>query len=338
MNTRELHSTLNAIVINDIKNALMLWGPPGIAKSATIANVAAKHSLELIDLRISQITPSDLRGLPAADVPNKSFEYLPPSFLPRADRPKGILFLDEITQAPPAVQAITQQLILDRRVGSLVIPDGWFIWAAGNRQSDKTAVYSMPSALANRFVHFDIAPDFETWKLDYALEHVHADIISFLSMRPELLHKMLDTPAWPSPRSWTIANNFYKVGLDISGAVGASTAAEFKAFLATYKNLPDLDKIFAGKGSKIEWPVEESAQYATTIGIQQRCITADADSLYNALEWMAEKSKPEYGIRLLHELIRMGERVPNMYKVLSQLNKGKVLEFVKKAQRLSQYA
>jgi MoxR-like ATPase len=69
-----------------------------------------------------------------------------------------MLFLDEINMAPPAMQGIAQQLILDRQVGSYRVPEGWFIWAAGNRKSDRAAVFEMPSALANRFIHLDLAP------------------------------------------------------------------------------------------------------------------------------------------------------------------------------------
>jgi hypothetical protein len=77
-----------------------------------------------------------LRGLPVAD--NGISKWYPPEFLPRND--KGILFLDEIDMAPPAMQGVAQQLILDRRVGSYTVPDGWYVWAAGNRKEDRASV------------------------------------------------------------------------------------------------------------------------------------------------------------------------------------------------------
>ena len=45
--------------------------------------------------------------------------------------------------APPAIQGIAQQLILDREVGSYKLPEGWFVWAAGNRKEDHAAVFDM---------------------------------------------------------------------------------------------------------------------------------------------------------------------------------------------------
>ena len=41
--------------------------------------------------------------------------------------------------APPVMQGIVQQLILDRRVGSDEVPTGWFIWAGGNREEDRAS-------------------------------------------------------------------------------------------------------------------------------------------------------------------------------------------------------
>jgi MoxR-like ATPase len=55
---------------------------------------------------------------------------------------QGILFLDEITSAPPTVSAAAYQLILDRRLGDYVVPEGWVIFAAGNRQGDRGVTYS----------------------------------------------------------------------------------------------------------------------------------------------------------------------------------------------------
>ena len=101
----------------------MIWGPPGIGKSSIVAQTAAAHRLRFSDVRLSQLAPTDLRGLPVA-VKGISRWY-PPEFFPRQGR--GVLFLDEINLAPPTMQGMAQQLILDRRVGSYMVPDGWFI-------------------------------------------------------------------------------------------------------------------------------------------------------------------------------------------------------------------
>jgi len=136
---------------------------------------------------LSQLAPTDLRGLPVAE--DGMSKWYPSEFLPRGG--KGILFLDELNMAPPAMQGVAQQLILDRKVGSYMVPPGCFVWAAGNRKKDRAAVFDMPTPLANRFLHLEVQADFESFKA-YALEKgVHEQIIAFLSFRPTILLKVI---------------------------------------------------------------------------------------------------------------------------------------------------
>src|SRR5690606_25955626 len=130
MKPSELACYLSTIIDEGIKLSVMIWGAPGIGKSSIVAQVCESGKLDFIDLRLSQLAPTDLRGLPVPR--DKQSAWLPPEFLPTEGQ--GILFLDEINLAPPAMQGVAQQLILDRRVGSYVLPDDWFVWAAGNRK------------------------------------------------------------------------------------------------------------------------------------------------------------------------------------------------------------
>lgn len=142
---------------------VMLWGPPGVGKSQIIAGIAERHGAPLIDLRLSQMEPTDLRGIPFRKGDN--VEWSVPAMLPDAERhgPAGILFLDEINAAPPTVSAAAYQLILDRRLGEYAIPEGWAIFAAGNRQGDRGVTYAMPAPLANRFTHYDMEANLDDW-------------------------------------------------------------------------------------------------------------------------------------------------------------------------------
>jgi hypothetical protein len=320
--TRNLHSFLTALVTNKIMDPVMIWGAPGIGKSGVVAQVAKEKGLAFIDLRISQMMPGDLRGLPAADIPNNSFKYLPPNCLPKPGCLPTVVFLDELTQAPPAVQAITQQLVLDRRVGDYVLPDNVFVWAAGNRQEDKTGVFSMPTALANRFNHVDVVADYDTWKLDYGVQNMAPEIVSFLALRPTLLHNMnVKSTAWPSPRSWSLANRLFLANLDIEHAVGGATAAEFTNYLVQYKQIPDIDKIVAGKGASIKWPREESLQFAVTVSLLSRTFTCTGSEILNYMIWMAENAAPEYTSKLIEELFHLGlNKIPQLDVFMASLN------------------
>jgi MoxR-like ATPase len=289
MKPSELTAFLNSLIEHDIQRSLMIWGPPGIGKSSIVKQVAASYNMDCIDLRLSQLAPTDLRGLPVAEAGLS--HWYPPEFLPQSGQ--GILFLDELNLAPPAMQGMAQQLILDREVGSYAVPEGWFIWAAGNRKEDRAAVFDMPAPLANRFLHLEVEPDFDSFK-QYALKTgINEQILSFLSFRPKLLHKMgAQQVAWPSPRTWEMASDLHEAQLDIAPAVGVGAGAEFAAYLAIYQDLPDLDTILEGRGNEVDFPEEPSIRYATTIGLTARAQTAE--QAYHLLAWLVDNATVEW--------------------------------------------
>ena len=288
MTPGELYRELSAVIDNRIETSVMIWGAPGIGKSSVVQQAAASQRLRVVDVRLSQLAPTDLRGLPVAK--DGVSMWYPPNFLPRDG--EGVLFLDEINMAPPAMQGVAQQLILDRRVGDYLIPDGWFVWAAGNRKADRAAVFDMPAALGNRFLHYDIEADiddFKGWSIKTGLSE---RILSFLLFRPTLLHKFdPQQMAWPSPRSWEMADALDKAGLSITPAVGAAAAGEFEAFCSVYENLPDLESVLAGNND-VKFPDEASGRYATVLGLAMRAF--DPASAINGLKWLNTNAGDEW--------------------------------------------
>lgn len=71
-------------------------------------------------------------------------------------------------------------------------------------------MFDMPAPLANRFLHLQVEPDFDSFKA-YAIENdIHEQAIAFLSFRPTLLHKLdPQQPAWASPRFWVMASTLH---------------------------------------------------------------------------------------------------------------------------------
>ncbi|MDZ8139193.1 MAG: MoxR family ATPase [Nostoc sp. DedQUE04] len=330
MTPADLKAYLDNLIRKNLQISTMIWGPPGIGKSSIVGQIAQEYDIEFVDVRLSQLAPTDLRGLPVAE--DGISKWYPPEFLPRDG--KGILFLDELNMAPPAMQGVAQQLILDRKVGSYVVPSGWFVWAAGNRKEDRAAVFDMPTPLANRFLHLEAQADFDSFKA-YALETgVHEQIIAFLSFRPTLLHKIdPQQPAWPSPRSWEMASVLHHAELDITPAVGVATATEFQAFIQLYKTLPNLTPILAGKGDRIPWPEEPSTKYATAIGLTVRA--ADANQAYNAFIWLSQVATAEWVQLFAVDLFRV-MRSRGHLGVLAQLvqKDAKLQQFMKDFQQL----
>jgi hypothetical protein len=196
------------------------------------------------------------------------------------------------------------QLVLDRRVGDYVLPDEWFVIAAGNRVEDRAAVSQMPAPLANRFIHFTIESDLTSWK-EYALTTgVKEEIISFLNFRPNLLHSFnKNAIAWPSPRSWDFASDLMKIGLPVDCAVGEGAAAEFKSFVKLYSKLPDVEKVLSGDKS-IKIPKEPSILFAITGALVSRSETAD--NFFNGMMWLVNAATEDYvGVYMSDALVRM---------------------------------
>jgi hypothetical protein len=294
---------------------VMLWGPPGVGKSQIIAGIAVRHGVPLIDIRLSQMEPTDLRGIPFRKGDN--VEWSVPAMLPDAARhgPRGILFLDEINAAPPTVSAAAYQLILDRRLGEYVIPEGWAIFAAGNRQGDRGVTYSMPAPLANRFTHYEVEPNLDDW-IGWALDHgIDERILGFLRFRPDQLfnYDAAHNPvAFPSPRSWEYAHRALAkfadrpdlLGDALQASVGKSCGVELKAFIDNMENLPDINAILAG--AEVAVPRSIDLQYGVASALVRRAKEAAGatDKLANILKYARNFPQREMGVMLVTDLHR----------------------------------
>jgi MoxR-like ATPase len=252
---------------------LHIWGPCGVGKSQIVFQVADDTQREFRDVRAGQLDPVDLRGLPR--ITSLQTEWAPPKFLPTSG--KGILFLDELTSAPQMTQAACYQLVLDRRLGEYVLPDGWVVIAAGNPASERGVHFSMPRPLRNRFVHLNLEADLPEWCRWAVRAGIRSEIIAFLRFKPALLHDAdatSDQNAWPTPRSWEMASNVLKgvagkTGVWaaeteaqlLEGTIGQAATAEFVGFLRLFRQLPSIDEILLNPTSA-PLPDEPSAQIA----------------------------------------------------------------------------
>jgi hypothetical protein len=267
------HRELEALVKIYFKarKAFFCWGATGIGKSQTVRQAARNIASELkkeytenihdinnedkfvvIDLRLSQMDPSDLRGIPIFSGDKEATVWLPPDFLPR--KGQGIIFLDEVNLAPPLVQASAYQLILDRRLGTYTVPDGYLLVAAGNRLEDRASVFEMSAPLKNRFGHCQLRePTVEDWT-KWAVEHeVDMRIIGFLNFRRTALFQFdprVKENAFATPRSWEHVSQLIKEipseNLQLlqqlcSTQVGVGTAGEFVTFIRVKDKLHPMD-------------------------------------------------------------------------------------------------
>ena len=221
---------------------LMIWGAPGVGKSASIREVCKQEGIGFIDIRLAQREPVDLRGLP---VPREDrVEWLLASDWPRDPSSRGILLFDELTAADRTLQVAAYEILLDRRLGDLYqVPQGWYLCAAGNRTSDRAAATTMSSALANRFCHVEIDPNLEGWIAWAQARGLHPAVLGFLRFKPTAFLDMGGNleRGWPSPRSWERAAHELSLAertkLDegtlrvvLAGLLGPGAAHELLAF------------------------------------------------------------------------------------------------------------
>ena len=262
------------------RRPIFLWGPPGIGKSDVVHQIGEYMNAHVIDVRLSLWEPTDIKGIPYFDSNQGKMVWAPPAELPdeimASKHENIILFLDEMNSAAPSVQAAAYQLVLNRRVGQYKLPDNVFIVAAGNREADKGVTYRMPAPLANRFVHLEMAVNFDDW-FQWAVNHsIHRDVVGFLTFSKKDLYDF--DPKSPSrsfatPRSWSFVSELLDDELDsntltdlVSGAVGEGLAVKFMAHRKVASQMPNPTDILDGKVKELKTK-EISAMYSLTVSL-----------------------------------------------------------------------
>jgi MoxR-like ATPase len=267
---RELYRRIRMVLKSPMGKPLMIWGAPGIGKTAIVkAVLAANTKGRLIDVQTSKMAPDDW-SLPATYKVDDELKArdIPKSWLPvfiksndvAEDKRRnqianmgegGILFLDELSRASGSVQNTCLKLIDERIIGDAVLGDRWSIISASNRAGDDPeGVQNFSTALGNRFSQINYIPDFKGWK-EWAQDKVDPRILDFLEFNQEYFYTLDDDPEksiFASPRSWEAASKNiallmqdakdegYKPTIkDIVSVVGSDVgmdiATEFQTFL-----------------------------------------------------------------------------------------------------------
>lgn len=260
---------------------VFLWGPPGIGKSEVVANIAEELGGVMIDLRLAQMEPTDLRGIPYFNKDIGKMDWAAPIDLPddefAAQHKMVVLFLDEMNSAAPSIQAAAYQLILNRRIGKYELPKNVVVIAAGNRESDKGVTYRMPAPLANRFVHLEMRCDHAAWE-QWAIKHtIHKDVIGYVGFAKQDLYDFdprSSSRSFATPRSWSFVSELLadndatdsELTDLIAGAVGEGVAVKFMAHRKIAGQLPRPEEILNGKVSELKIK-EVSAMYSLVISL-----------------------------------------------------------------------
>ncbi|KJS53195.1 ATPase AAA [Streptomyces rubellomurinus subsp. indigoferus] len=312
---------------------VLLWGEPGIGKTAALNQLAAALELPLTTVIASVHEPSDFAGLPILgdDPAQQGVPLAPPDWAVRLVRAgRGLLFLDELSTAPPAVQAALLRLVLERRIGALQLPPGVRIVAAANPRASAADGWELSPPLANRFVHLPWVHDHEvvvrglggTWPvatlpwldpgaLRPAVALARRAVCGLLTARPELVHRLPSSEtrrggAWPSPRSWdmtlrliafaTAAGSSREVlSLLVRGTVGDGPGLELMAHLDRM-DLPDPEDLLADPAGAVlpeRGDLRQAVLDAVVAAVRNRPERARWDAAWALLVRAVETGAPD---------------------------------------------
>lgn len=245
-----------------LRRPVFVHGPVGVGKSDLIKQIAQEQNRNVIDIRMSQMDLTDLRGIPFYNPDEKQMEWAPPSMLPKDANDTSIIFLDELNCASPSLQATAYQLILDRRIGEYILPKGVDVIAAGNRDSDKGATFRIAAPLLNRFVHIEVKYDTDTWLKWAEANKVNINVIEYIKSFPDDLtthDNSLNSKAFATPRTWKFVSDILEntniapsMHKDlISACVGYDIAVKALKWMESNCKY-NVDSILAGKSKKLK--------------------------------------------------------------------------------------
>jgi hypothetical protein len=304
------------------RRPIYLVGGPGIGKTAAPEAVAVKLGVDVIILQATNEDPITLSGLPVKDTDGQHAVFLMfKDKLPISGR--GILVIDELPSAPPAVQLGFNGLLLNGRLGSYTLPDGWYVCATGNRLSDRAAVNKVPTPVQNRIITLEIESDLAGWKVWAAGAGIDNRLVDFLNWRtvepaPGITDMLSNfDPMRPgpfaSPRSWHMASDTLDLNLPphiesdmLHGCLGHGVAVELVAFLAICRNLIPASVILADP-ENAPVPTEMSVQFAVCGSLSKRSTVDNFDKVTAYLS----RLQPEIGVSAVERAVERDRTLKN---------------------------
>lgn len=322
--------------------ASFLWGPPGVGKSDSIKQIANEieeatgKKVGIRDIRLSNCALTDLVGIPVPDKDNNKSIWLCPEIFDFSDSDNDIeiLFFDELEKAAPSVQAAALQIILDRRSWVHELPDNCILLAAGNpNRLAKGFDAKIRPELANRFRHYMVMPDFDSFREWAVKNHIHPFVLGYLSYDNSKLYvqsENADIVAFPTPRSWKNVSDLLTLEaeddledvriealrFEIAGDVGEGVAHEFESWCKVFRRLPSTADIYRGKPG--EYPTKPDILYALissmTVYADQHQESLTDIELQNACRF-AEKFPADFKTLFYRNLYLMKEVRRKLVKI-----------------------
>ena len=316
---------------------VLLWGRPGVGKSSFIEALRTPD-LPITTLIASIHDPTDFSGLPVLE--EGKVRYAVPRWVDDfSDSAAGVLFLDELSTAPPSVQSALLRVVFERRVGFHPLPTGVRIVAAANPPDLMVGGWELSPPLRNRFVHlnWDIPTDLyvrslsdgwatATLPLVDPAEHgrklgdFQRKITGFLRVKPDALHANPEENKYgfASPRSWDFVttllatadllgyraeaeeNNEVVYELAV-GCLGEPTALMLLEYLRNLR-LPDPAAVLSGEVMVDPTDLDDSELYVLFAGLNDQLQRLPSGNSEQLLDYSAVY------LRLATQTFRAGRR------------------------------
>lgn len=300
---------------------VLVTGAPGIGKSDIVHQAAEDADADIIISHPAVADPTDAKGLPWIGADKKSATFLPFGEMARALKAEKLTvwFLDDLGQAPPAVQASFMQLLLARRVNGHMLPDCVTFVAATNRRTDRAGVSGILEPVKSRFAAIvELTVDMDEWSQWAINAGLPPELIAFIRFRPELLCKFTpsaDLTNCPLPRTWAFAAKAMALGLSqtvlsqtVAGAVGEGAASEFIAFLRMYQELPSIDGILVDP-DKGAIPEQPAVLYAVVTALGMRSNPQNFGRIARYAERLADAGRGEFSALLVRDAVRRDSKI-----------------------------
>ena len=314
---------------------VLLWGAPGTGKSSVIRAMSEAMGWPCETVIAAIREPSDFSGLPV--VVGGVVHFAPPRWAERlAAAGRGLLFLDEISTAPPAVQAALLRVVLERVVGDIALPPDVVVVAAANPPEQSADGWDLSAPLANRFCHlsWDVEPAVFAQGLaggwgtpgvptlppgwEEGIARSRALVSAFVTVRPGLTCQVPGDAAaagrgWPSPRTWDMAARLWAA----ADAAGASTEAETALITGCVGEGPGVELLMWEMDMDLPDPEEVLAD-PDGFDLPER-----GDRTYAVLSAVAAavaaRPTPERWLAGWRVLGRAGERAPDVAAVAARV-------------------
>lgn len=288
---------------------LFITAEPGVAKSAIMKRIASKLGMKYFDIRLSMIDEIDVGLFPyrndmEIDYNDGSQEtvkklisvmsYAIPEWAVRANQEPTIIHFEELNRAPLAVRNAALQILLERAIGtSFKFNDNVFMVSSGNLgDADGTDVEEFDRALNNRLIHVSHTLTLPEWISDFADEHVHPVIVSFLKDNEEhFLHsfdekRSKESAAYATPRSWTFLSDYIVSNYGMDSSI-REWVGDMREISSSYVGSGASQRFIRFLDESLRFGVRDILDRYDEIKSQLKQITRDKKSeLLNALKGM----------------------------------------------------